>query len=155
MQRNYTRAFIGLFVAVSLTSCTSSDDGFKSHDEAQEDYESSASELKMPEGITFPGFSEPEEETVYEGGVGLIDSQWHWLCAWQAEWLDAFGEGDDIRAVAALGEIEKAPDMEFFSEKHFDDVGRELFVARLEQARLDDPSGMQQDVDVNCAGLTG
>lgn len=133
-----------------LVGCSAEEEEFRSQDEISEEYAESVEDLTLPEGAEFPGIREPEEETVYAEGVGLVDSQWHWLCAWQVEWLEAFAQGDEPRATVALDELGKAPDMEFFSEEYLDDGGRQAFADRYDRAQLGDPSGMQRDVDLNC-----
>jgi hypothetical protein len=117
---------------------------------AATEYDAAAAKLTLPKGAKgFPGLSEPQEKTRYQEGVGLVQAQYYWQCAWEKEWLAAQETGGG-RAKAALAELEKAPKMKYMSKKHLDDQGRSDYLAYLDRAKLDDPSGFQMDYTANC-----
>ncbi|WP_129862086.1 hypothetical protein [Streptomyces albidoflavus] len=117
---------------------------------AADEYEKATAELNLPKDDNgFPGLPEPDEETQYQEGVGIIQAQYYWQCAWEKEWLTAQGE-DDARAKIALTELKKASKMKYMSKEHLDDQGRSDFLAYLDRAILGDPSGFQMDYTANC-----
>jgi hypothetical protein len=119
-------------------------------DEAAAEYDAAAAELALPNGAKkFPGLPKPQEDTRYQKGVGIVQAQYYWQCAWEKEWLASQGDGGD-QAKAALAELEKAPKMKYMSKEHLDDQGRSDFLAYLDRAKLGDPSGFQMDYTANC-----
>ncbi|MCM8555973.1 hypothetical protein [Streptomyces sp. STCH 565 A] len=120
------------------------------YDAAAQEYKEAAADLNLPKGADdFPGLPEPAEDTQYQKGVGLVQAQYYWQCAWEKEWLTG-QEKNDARAKTALAELENAPKMEYMSKEHLDDQGRSDFLAYLDRAILGDPSGFQMDYTANC-----
>ncbi|MGY5054068.1 hypothetical protein ACWDFR_08335 [Streptomyces sp. 900105755] len=134
---------------LSLSACSSGSD-LMDYKAAATEYDHAAEQLKLPKGSEkFPGLPKPEQKTKYQKGVGLVQAQYYWQCAWEKEWLTAQEKGG-TRADAALTELKKAPRMEYMSKEHLDDQGRSDFSAYLDRAELGDPSGFQMDYTANC-----
>lgn len=70
-------------------------------------------------------------------------------CEWEKEWLRTYSS-DPKKANIALEELKKIPDMGFMSPQRTDDATRRFFKDYYDRAKLGDPSGFQQDVEINC-----
>ncbi|WP_436980579.1 hypothetical protein [Streptomyces sp. enrichment culture] len=112
------------------------------------EYQAAADELFLPAGFEWIGFS-PEEAELFMPGVGTGNAQFEWLCAWQIEWLESMPV-DSEAAELALIQLRSALDLEIMT-RYLDKEGRDIFIQDLDRAELGDASGVQQDVDVNCA----
>ncbi|GAB3119471.1 hypothetical protein GCM10027160_33560 [Streptomyces calidiresistens] len=117
------------------------------------EYDLAAADLSLPEGVSWRGYR-IEEGVVSEPGVGLGTAHWEWLCAWQAEWVDAHGRGPEPaepeRANDALDHLRAAPELAVFTE-YSDEGTRQAYAEMLRRAEAGDPEGMRRDIDVNCA----
>lgn len=79
-----------------------------------------AMEYPLPEGAAYPlgvpvGLNEGENPSgILETGAGAVVANFTWLCAWEAEYLDAVDSGDDRRQVEAESMITAWSTSDFF-----------------------------------------
>ncbi len=121
-----------------------------SQDDIVAEYDAVVAELEWPEGYTPPPRREDEAGWSYQVGVGATDAVMVWNCVWGKAWLDA-RDSDPAAAEHALtmyAAILERPEF----KQHFDPESAQPVVRGIiEDARLGDPSGVQQDVSVNCS----
>jgi hypothetical protein len=107
----------------------------------------------LPEGYQFPA-SLPEEvlQGVGEGaGVPQGQAYFYWLCAWEAQYLEAFDVGADDERAEAIDMIGKFPDTSF-AQKYIQDPENGWYTNVVAAAKLGDPTGVRNDM-ANCAGF--
>lgn len=151
--RPTTRTASIVVVAACLTllaGCgTGGDDETLDEGQMAAEYRAAADALELPAGSDWNGpdfYARPD--TVYMPGVGTGNAQWEWICHWQVTWLEV-RSSDDEAAERALEQLRTAPDLVVLKE--YSDAGtRELFAEQLEKAELGDPSGIQNDTEINC-----
>lgn len=116
-----------------------------------------ATGYQLPAGASFVAPDVPAAEPLpggtlapswYEAGSGGTIAVGQSTCAWQRHWLDTRSH-DTAAADAALSELTKLLDDPTFRTS-YDEASQELAREQLEQARLGDPSGIADDVAVNC-----
>jgi hypothetical protein len=121
-----------------------------SYSKMQQEYSKSVSKLSWPEGYTPPKETPGEDkDTQYQLGYGDGRASIYYECAWEKDWLHSYAS-DPERAKKAIAALEKVPSMDYMKEDSADDATREFFKDYLDRAKLDDPSGFQENVDANC-----
>ena len=71
-----------------------------------------------------------------------------WEYSWMKEWLDTYNTNPE-RAEKALEELEKAFDMPYMGKDRCDDATRNYLRENIDKAKLGDPSGFRECIDVN------
>lgn len=158
MRRIISSALVASVGLVAVTGCTSTRDDSSeasvSRDGVNAAYRASIAELKFPRGYAPPrtvaDIDDDPAGTTYQETYGDTRAHFVWQCAWEQEWLDA-RDTDPVEAELALGQLGTASSMDYLADSRADDATRGFLAENLEKARLGDPSGMQEDVDVNCS----
>ncbi|AOZ73071.1 hypothetical protein BSR29_03085 [Boudabousia liubingyangii] len=129
---------------------TSSERKILSYDQIQKEYQDSVKNLEWPQGYIAPNKMEGEEKGgAYQSGYGDSRASLYFECAWEKEWLKTYTT-DKGRANNALKQLEKVPQMGYMSPQRADDATRRVFADYLNRAKMGDPSGFQENVEVNC-----
>lgn len=161
MRRMLVAAVLASSAALTLAACTGGDtaatgeqESFVSQSEANDVYKKSVSELQFPDGYTppesIPGLEQDAKDTSYQATYGDTRAHYLWQCVWEKEWLDKRAS-DPNAASNAMTQLEKAPSMAYLADsQRVDDATRRIFKENLDKAKLGDPSGVQEDVSVNC-----
>ena len=76
------------------------------------------------------------------------EASYLWEYSWMKEWLDTYNT-DPERAEKALEELEKAFDMPYMGKDRCDDATRNYLRENIDKAKLGDPSGFRECIDVN------
>lgn len=162
MQKTKMIMLVGI-IATALMGCQSADSEIKVLGKGtdseitvktsrliEEEYRESVAKLKWPAGY------EPNQkleglnpEVTYQEGFGDTMASTVYECAWTGEWLQKYAISSD-EAANALIELEKVLEMGYLSEARADDNTRKWVISAIEKAKLGDPSGLQQNYDVNC-----
>jgi len=159
MRRIICSALVTSVGLVALTGCAGGDDSssgtFVSREGANEVYRASIADLDFPDGYrpsqTIPGIDQDSADTTYQQTYGDTRAHYLWQCVWEQEWLDTRATDADA-AERAIEQLAKAPTMAYLADsRRADDATRRLFTENLDKAELGDPSGVQEDVDVNCS----
>ena len=159
--RRMAAVTLAVLIAALLPACSSSsgdgtDDAsgktsaFVDVQTIEQEYQDTLATLDFPDGYTPPERMEDLQASSYEKGFGENSASWIWVCAWERDWLDHYASDTD-EAAKALEELGKAEDMPFLGADRTDDNTRTAFQSNLDKAALNDPSGIQNDVDLNCA----
>ncbi|QPK81812.1 hypothetical protein G7Y41_03025 [Schaalia sp. ZJ405] len=154
------RAFAVLVAAVaafSVAACShetekqsSEERGFVSYDEINAEYKDSVAQLDWPESYTPPADLEGEDtKLTFQSGFGDTRASILFECAWEREWLNTYATAPD-QAAAAIEQLSKVPNMGYMSPQRADDATRRVFNDYLDRAKLGDPSGFQENIDINC-----
>jgi hypothetical protein len=111
--------------------------------------------LQMPPGVTWPkqGLAEPTFQgtaNTFEDGVGRGEADALWYCAWERRWLadqsrDPKAASQDLATMRGLADTPRFTVSTLPGDRH-------IFTDAWSRAALGDPSLIQQDVTVNCAG---
>ncbi|MDD7385300.1 MAG: hypothetical protein SPI12_00245 [Actinomycetaceae bacterium] len=160
--RKYILAALAASTALTLGACSggspsssdSSGPGNErpnvSFDDIQREYQNSIAQLSWPKGFNPPATLEGEDKSAhFQTGYGDTRASMVFECAWSQTWLDTYAT-DKATADTALKELEKVPSMGYMSKEHADDNTRRIFKENLDKAKLGDPSGIQDNVSVNC-----
>lgn len=124
-------------------------------DVISEQAEYAAKYLEAREGLEFPSTigarSAPEDTVpvlaegwVAEAGVPAGRANHEWLCAWEAEYLDATATGDTARATEALDVIQTWETLPWVTENVVDPE-RGWYNNVVVPALAGDPSGIEED----------
>lgn len=81
------------------------------------------------------------------GGEYMFIGAYH-QCAWERVYLQANASGDAAQQKEALDELLAA-----LPKRPMDASGREMYEGYYQKARLGDPSGVANDVELNCNGI--
>lgn len=92
---------------------------------------------------------ELEPNVIAEEGVAAGIAHHEWLCAWEAEYLSAFGAGDVARATSALDVIQSWETLPWVKE-HVVDPERGWYSSVVAPALKGDPSGVEEDHAFGC-----
>lgn len=114
----------------------------------QREYQDTVASFRFPEGYRVPERMLGDEVGSYEKGYGESIATLSWMCAWEKEWLANYAT-DAVKADEALTELTKLYDTNFFRKyavKSLQDAIRSDY----DKAALGDPSGISNDVAVNC-----
>lgn len=134
----------------SETNTGGGDDKLINYEEMQREFKESADKLEWPKDFTRPDKVENEDPTtMYQKGFGDSRASMAYECAWEREWLNVYST-DPERAQKAIEALEKVPSMEYMSPERADDATRRFFKDYLDRAKLGDPSGFQENVNLNC-----
>lgn len=71
-----------------------------------------------------------------------------WEYSWMKEWLNSYST-DSARAEKALEELEKAFDMPYMGTDRCDDATRNYLRENIDKAKLGDPSGFRECIELN------
>lgn len=133
-------------VCVVLAGCGSAQaEGMNDADGMQEEYRAELARLEFP-----PDYSpaaeaaEGESGASYQSGLGRGAAGFQWLCAWSQEWISQRAL-DSERADHALDVLDTFPELDLWN--NMDNTGRQTILAAVDEARLNDPSGIQQQVE--------
>ncbi len=121
------------------------DRGFTDFSHIEEEYLTTIKELNWPDGADLPDKLEGEnKDASFHKGFGntLASNLWEYM--WMQEWLDSYNVDPD-RAERALAELEKA----FDGEDRCDDATRRYLRENIDKAKLGDPSGFNECINVN------
>lgn len=141
---------VGCFQASSENHGNEESISVITYQQMQEEYRKSVEQLKWPQDYTPPLEVEGEDQNIsFQSGYGDSRASMKFECAWEKEWLKTYST-DTARANTALKELEKVPTMGFMSPQRADEATREIFKEYLERAKLGDPSGFQENVELNC-----
>jgi hypothetical protein len=139
---------------MGLTGCSgpTSTTDFVNYEGANSEYQAKILDLQFPWEASAPK-NLPRSEGIdsYESGFGVGIAERYWICAWEIQWLRTF-DSDIVSAATAITQLQSAHETVFMS-RQLDEVGRQLYTQYLELAANNDPSGIQQDVDQNCAAV--
>lgn len=136
-------------LAISLGGCKSSGESkFIDAVGMQKEHRAAAANLKLPPGVVFRKKANEGGGGSFEKGVGLGLAQWYWISAWEHEWLEQRNK-DGARARKALDVLKNEVPKSETMTNNIDDYGRRLYAGNLKKAELGDPSGFQQEVEVN------
>lgn len=149
-----------LAVALTATLCAcgqqntgsnaSSERNIVSYDEINKEYKESVAKLDWPDSYSPPVDLEGEDTgMVFQEGYGDTRASMLFECAWEREWLSTYTT-DNMKANAAIEQLSKVPEMGFRSPQRCDDATRRYFNDNLTRAKLGDPSGFQETVELNC-----
>jgi hypothetical protein len=128
---------------------TDGSDEFLDKTGATDEYDTVVAELEWPPGVTPPARSDEMSGASYQVGVGATDAIMAWNCAWGREWLET-REGDPGAAEHALSMYASIVDRPEFVQYFDPDSAQPVVRGIIEEAQLGDPSGVQQDVSINC-----
>ncbi|QOL33611.1 hypothetical protein [Bifidobacterium lemurum] len=131
-------------------SADSSTSKFLDADGIQKEYASTLESLEFPDGYTPPATMDTSGATQFEQGSGESSASFIWMCAWEEDWLNSYATNEQ-EASSALQQLNKAKDMPFMQSDRVDEPTRDMLQSRLDKAAMSDPSGIQQDVDLNCS----
>ena len=84
----------------------------------------------------------------FQVGYGETRASNLWEYSWMKEWLDTYNTNPE-RAEKALEELEKAFDMPYMGKDRCDDATRNYLRENIDKAKLGDPSGFRECIDVN------
>ncbi|MGV9183948.1 hypothetical protein ACTOVL_05715 [Arcanobacterium canis] len=155
--KNTRNVFYVLLSVALMSGCASkgstveetSGKSFIHYEQLQDEYRSSLQKLEFPEGFVPPSTTTEEKDATFQRGYGNTLASYTWQCAWEKEWLSQYST-DTLRANRALNILEKATSMAYLDHAHADDATRRVFKENLDKAKLGDPSGLQNDVTINC-----
>lgn len=105
--------------------------------------------LNWPDGVELPKKLENEDTGAsFQVGYGETRASNLWEYSWMKEWLDTYNTNPE-RAEKALEELEKAFDMPYMGKDRCDDATRNYLRENIDKAKLGDPSGFRECIDVN------
>lgn len=105
--------------------------------------------LNWPDGVTLPDKLEGEDTgTSFQVGYGDTRASNLWEYSWMKEWLNSYST-DSARAEKALEELEKAFDMPYMGTDRCDDATRNYLRENIDKAKLGDPSGFRECIELN------
>ncbi len=141
--------------AFTLAGCSTSTDsdtnirGFADFETIEEEYLTTIANLNWPEGVVLPDTLEVEDKGAsFQIGYGDTRASNLWEYTWMKEWLDNYNT-DSERAEKALKELEKAFDMPYMGTARCDDATRNYLRDNIYKAKLGDPSGFTECIQVN------
>lgn len=141
-----------LSISLVFAGCASSSSDnrkFTDLSHIEEEYLSTINALNWPDGTELPDKLEGEDDGAsYQKGYGDTLACNLWEYQWMQEWLDTY-KIDSTRAEKALEELEKAFDMPYMGEDRCDDATRRYLRENIDKAKLGDPSGFEECIDVN------
>lgn len=145
-------------LAITLGGCAShpgasgesSDRKLVGYDEINQEYQTSISKLDWPKDYTPPESLQGEDKgATFQSGYGDTWASHLFECSWEREWIKTYSTDKD-RANAAIAQLKKIPDMPYMSPSRCDDATRKAFNDQLKQAEMGDPSGFQNNINLNC-----
>ncbi len=145
---------ITLILCVMTAGCSKADSnvsGFTDFEHIEAEYLDTIEELNWPEGVILPEKLEGEDTGAsFQVGYGNTRASNLWEYSWMKEWLDTYNT-EPKRAEKALEELEKAFDMSYMGEDRCDDATRNYLRENIDKAKLGDPSGFMECINVNYA----
>ena len=115
----------------------------------EEEYLATIDSLDWPDGVELPKKLENEDTGAsFQVGYGETRASNLWEYSWMKEWLDTYNTNPE-RAEKALEELEKAFDMPYMGKDRCDDATRNYLRENIDKAKLGDPSGFRECIDVN------
>jgi len=135
-----------LLLALAFAAC-GRPDGFGSAADVEREIEAAKAATPLPPGATFSPIR-LNSGADYQRGSGTSMIQFQAVCAWFDYWAKAIVGNDDraeARASAIADEIRTWP-----SYLGSDVSLRSAWDSIIDQARLGDPSGLVQMVELNC-----
>ena len=145
---------VALLLCVLIAGCSNSDSadrGSTDFEHIEDEYLETISNLDWPEGVTLPESLEGEDTGgSFQIGYGDTRASNLWEYCWMKEWLDSYNI-DPERAQKALEELETAFDMPYMGEDRCDDATRNYLRENIDKAKLGDPSGFMECIEVNYA----
>jgi hypothetical protein len=103
-------------------------------------------DVAFPESI--PGTYDPA--ALSEPGVGESIANFYWICAWQAEFIDAWGVRDTSRQADALDALEDWKSTGFYRD-HYEDPDDLWTTKMVAPARAGDPTELIEGFEAGCA----
>ena len=138
-----------MFAGCSNSDTTSDSRGFTDFDHIEEEYLATIDSLDWPDGVELPKKLENEDTGAsFQVGYGETRASNLWEYSWMKEWLDTYNTNPE-RAEKALEELEKAFDMPYMGKDRCDDATRNYLRENIDKAKLGDPSGFRECIDVN------
>lgn len=129
------------------------------YDEMLEEMFAARDGLEVPPGAEWPDPPpEPEPQpdsegvlrgTSYEVGLGRSVAEGAWFCLWSEEWLEQRGV-DPERESRALEMMLRLQELDYY-QQDLAPAAQERYDDLLQQAELGDPSGIANDVELNCS----
>ena len=145
---------IALLLCLLIAGCSNSDSGergFTDFEHIEAEYLETIANLNWPKGVTLPESLEGEDTGAsFQVGYGDTRASNLWEYCWMKEWLDTYNT-DPERAQKALDELETAFDMPYMGEDRCDDATRNYLRENIDKAKLGDPSGFMECIEVNYA----
>ena len=145
---------IALLLCLLIAGCSNSDAGERGvtdFEHVEAEYLETIANLNWPEGVTLPESLEGEDTGAsFQVGYGDTRASNLWEYCWMKEWLDSYNI-DPERAQKALEELETAFDMPYMGEDRCDDATRNYLRENIDKAKLGDPSGFMECIEVNYA----
>jgi hypothetical protein len=118
----------------------SSDPGFMSEAQKNQERDAEMQTLAWPSGEPMPTFLAPpasQGKTQYQTGLGKTEADQAWFCAWSKVWLDS--RKDKATADAALSRIGGIVNMEIWTTLG---GGQQSLSDAIDRAKLGDPTGI-------------
>lgn len=138
-----------MFAGCSNSDTTSDSRGFTDFEHIEEEYLATIDSLDWPDGVELPKKLENEDTGAsFQVGYGETRASNLWEYSWMKEWLDTYNTNPE-RAEKALEELEKAFDMPYMGKDRCDDATRNYLRENIDKAKLGDPSGFRECIDVN------
>jgi hypothetical protein len=116
-----------------------------------DEYDAAAKLYPLPAGQSYPPPSFGKDDGVFESGYGASEAVHVWNCAWGKRYLATEGS-DPAAASDALAQFASITKTDTF-KRYYDPQSVQIdYVKAIDNARLGDPSGVQQMMDANCTG---
>ena len=162
MQSFFSKTSLFVGIVLSLTICmmfvgcsnstsapASEARGFTDFEHIEKEYLATIEKLNWPDGVTLPDKLEGEDTgTSFQVGYGDTRASNLWEYSWMKEWLNSYST-DSARAEKALEELEKAFDMPYMGTDRCDDATRNYLRENIDKAKLGDPSGFRECIELN------
>ena len=134
-----TRLFVGIVLSLTIcmmfVGCSNSTSapasearGFTDFEHIEKEYLATIEKLNWPDDVT------------------RASNLWEY--SWMKEWLNSYST-DSARAEKALEELEKAFDMPYMGTDRCDDATRNYLRENIDKAKLGDPSGFRECIELN------
>ena len=134
-----TRLFVGIVLSLTIcmmfVGCSNSTSapasearGFTDFEHIDKEYLATIEKLNWPDDVT------------------RASNLWEY--SWMKEWLNSYST-DSARAEKALEELEKAFDMPYMGTDRCDDATRNYLRENIDKAKLGDPSGFRECIELN------
>lgn len=123
--------------------------GFVGAADVAREVEEARAVTPLPPGATYPPAASLDPGGAYQPGSGRGMVEYQARCAWFRYWAEAIARNDQAAIERASAMWEKIKTWSVSSQT--DESGRRYVESIVERARLGDPSGLLQEVKLNCS----